>query len=678
MVDTKPVDAIVLDCVPEAAGLEFIESVQVKSPLQVPAIVVSGSQRLSDKQVSEIHHCARVGPVRYAPTIERLLEESVLLLHREEEHLSADQRRVLTESRQSDPMLVGRKVLVIDDDLRNIFALTSVLEQRDLKTLHAENGRAGIELLQNTPDVDIVLMDIMMPEMDGYETMRAIRKIPAFQRLPIIALTAKAMKGDREKCLRAGASDYVTKPVDLDLLFSVMRVWMARDIDNKFEHGVVALPNWLEDHEARLDDDRNNIQAGDSVLLIVEDDPTFAGILMEKARSEGLKALVALRGGSAITLARNFKPHAITLDVRLPDMSGWTVLDHLKHDPSTRHIPVHVLSLTESLRDGFTIGATTCVQKSPDGSSLDLVLPAVARSIRPGAKKILVLGGSEPMRKKIITFLDASDLEFREATSVDEALGLISDGARDGVRLDGIVIDWAVSEVAGIGFIEKIQAQFSPYVPAIIAFGPAHLDPSRAAALRKLSKISSIRYAPSLERLLDETVVLLHRVEDNLSAVQKSVLANVRQVDPHLSGRKVLIIDDDLRNIFALTSALEHHSVHVIHAENGRSGIEVLKKNPDTDLVLMDIMMPEMDGYETTKAIRKLPGIGLLPIIALTAKAMKGDREKCLQAGASDYVAKPVDLGYLFSVMRISMAGLGTAADVAAGGSAHPANVPLV
>ena len=310
IVNSRPVDAIVLDCVPEAAGLEFIESVQSRSPLQVPAIVVSGSQKLSDQQVSEIHHCARVGPVRYAPTIERLLEETVLLLHREEEQLSPDQRRVLAEIRQTDPMLVGRKVLVIDDDLRNIFALTSVLEQRELKTLHAENGRAGIELLQNTPDVDIVLMDIMMPEMDGYETMRAIRKIPAFQKLPIIALTAKAMKGDREKCLRAGASDYVTKPVDLDLLFSVMRVWMARDIDNKFEHGVVALPNWLEDHEARLDDDRNNIQSGDSVLLIVEDDPTFAGILMERARSQGLKALVALRGSSALTLARNLQAPA--------------------------------------------------------------------------------------------------------------------------------------------------------------------------------------------------------------------------------------------------------------------------------------------------------------------------------------------------------------------------------
>jgi CheY-like chemotaxis protein len=605
------------------------------------------------------------------------LEESVLLLHREEERLSPDQKRVLADIRQSDPMLLGRKVLVIDDDLRNIFALTSVLEQRELKTLHAENGRAGIELLESTPDVDIVLMDIMMPEMDGYETMRAIRKIPAFQKLPIIALTAKAMKGDREKCLRAGASDYVTKPVDLDLLFSVMRVWMARDIDNKFEHGVVALPNWLEDHEARMDDDRNNIQSGDSVLLIVEDDPTFASILMERARSQGLKALVALRGSSALTLARNFKPQAITLDVRLPDMSGWTVLDHLKHEPATRHIPVHVLSLSDTHTDGFTIGATTCIQKTPDEGSLDRVLPAVARSMQTRTKKLLVLGGSEPMRKKIVTFLNAPDLEFSETASVDEAMEIISAGHSGGNRLDGIVLDWAVSEVAGTAFIEKVQARFEPYVPTIITFGP-QLDPTRAAALHRLSKISSVRYAPSLERLLDETVILLHRIEDNLSAGQKSVLANVRHVDAQLSGRKVLIIDDDLRNIFALTSALEHHNVRVIHAETGRSGIEILQRNPDTELVLMDIMMPEMDGYETTRAIRKLPGLRSLPIIALTAKAMKGDREKCLQAGASDYVAKPVDLAYLFSVMRTWMAGIGVPSGLSTRtGSAESASVRL-
>ena len=185
-------------------------------------------------------------------------------------------------------MLAGRKVLVVDDDSRNIFALTSVLEQRGLKVLHAENGRAGIELLKTAPDVDIVLMDIMMPEMDGYETMRAIRAVPQFASLPIVALTAKAMKGDREKCLRAGASDYVTKPVDLELLFSVMRVWMARDMDNRFEHGAVALPTWLASEDLSIDDDRNSIKPGDSALLIVEDDIAFphSGGRGARARNE--------------------------------------------------------------------------------------------------------------------------------------------------------------------------------------------------------------------------------------------------------------------------------------------------------------------------------------------------------------------------------------------------------
>jgi CheY-like chemotaxis protein len=263
------------------------------------------------------------------------------------------------------------------------------------------------------------------------------------------------------------------------------------------------------------------------------------------------------------------------------------------------------------------------------------------------------LSGSEPMRKKIIAFLDASDLAFLEASSFNEAMQTLTSG------VDGIVIDWAVSEVAGIEFIERIQSQLRPYVPPVVVFGPTQIDSKRAAALQPLSRVSSVQYAPSLERLLDETVILLHRLEDHLSANQKKALAEVRHTDPYLSNRKVLIIDDDLRNIFALTSALEHHNIHVIHAETGKGGIETLQQNPDTDLVLMDIMMPEMDGYETTRAIRNLPGIGSLPIIALTAKAMKGDREKCLLAGASDYVAKPVDLSYLFSVMRIWIAGMG-------------------
>jgi CheY-like chemotaxis protein len=194
----------------------------------------------------------------------------------------------------------------------------------------------------------------------------------------------------------------------------------------------------------------------------------------------------------------------------------------------------------------------------------------------------------------------------------------------------------------------------------VIVLGPAELDSQRAAELRRLARTSAVRYAPSLERLLDETMLLLHRKEDALNQAQKTALQQVHQSDPMLSGRRVLVIDDDLRNIFALTSVLERHHIEVLHAETGRDGIEVLTRKPGVDLVLMDIMMPEMDGYETTRAIRRIPEFGDLPIIALTAKAMKGDREKCLQAGASDYVAKPVDLNYLFSVMRVWLSGVTT------------------
>jgi HAMP domain-containing protein/CheY-like chemotaxis protein/signal transduction histidine kinase len=653
---SRPVDGIVLDWVlQEGVGIElaieFIAEVQSRRDLSIPPVVVSGATRLSEEQVTEIHRCARAGPVRYAAAIERVLEETVLLLHRPEGLLSDEQKRVLEEVRQSDPMLAGRKVLVIDDDSRNIFALTSVLEHRGMKTIHAENGRAGIEALRRTRGVDIVLLDIMMPEMDGYETMRAIRKIPELQTLPIIALTAKAMKGDREKCLSAGASDYVAKPVDLDLLFSTMRVWMARDLDSRFEHGMASLPNWLEDHEVTLDDDRSRIQPGDSVLLIVEDDPTFAQVLVDGAHELGLKAIVALRGAVAINLARNFKPKAITLDVKLPDMSGWTVLDHLKHDPATRHIPVHVITGFDNPRDGFVLGAMTCIAKAPD--SVQRLLSVAQDSMQARKKTLLTIAASEPMRREIRDSVHGSDLEVRQAASGAEAMEILASGS----AVDGIALDWVVSPACGVEFIEQLQARFQNVVPPVIVLGPPQLDSERAAQLHRLSRISGVRYAPTLERLLDETMLLLHRPEDALSDTQREVLVETRQVDPILAGKRILVVDDDLRNIFALTSVLEQQEIEVLHAETGRAGIDLLREN-EVDLVLMDIMMPEMDGYETTRQIRKMPGFASLPIVALTAKAMKGDRERCLQAGASDYVTKPVDLTYLFSVMRVWLSGL--------------------
>jgi CheY-like chemotaxis protein len=334
-------------------------------------------------------------------------------------------------------------------------------------------------------------------------------------------------------------------------------------------------------------------------------------------------------------------------------MSGWTVLDHLKHDSTTRHIPVHVLSGVETTRDGYMLGATTCSTKTPDEQTLAELFSMLDRFKASRTKTLLVVSGSDRMQQEVRAFLGAPDLDFRTASSAAEALDVASNST-----LDGIVLDWAVSEVAGTPFVEQLQARIQPFVPPVMVLGPARLSSLRAYELRQSSRASAIRYAPSIERLLDESALLLHRSEDVLNQQQREILARVRQVDPVLTGRKILVIDDDLRNIFALTSVLEQCDINVLHAETGRAGIEVLRSQPDIDLVLMDIMMPEMDGYETARAIREIPEFAHLPVIALTAKAMKGDREKCLRAGASDYVTKPVDLTYLFSVIRVWLAGV--------------------
>jgi hypothetical protein len=410
-----------------------------------------------------------------------------------------------------------------------------------------------------------------------------------------------------------------------------------------------------------LDDDRNAIQPGDQVLLMVEDDPVFAQILVEAAREHGLKAVAALRGSTAITLAKTFKPAAITLDVRLPDMSGWVVLDHLKHDPETRHIPVHVVSGVETTRDGFALGAMTCLGKAAGRQVIEQIFPRIQESMQKRKRTLLLVSGSEPMRDEIRTFLALPDCEFLHASGEAETLHLLLEE-----RVDGMIVDWAVSELGGIEFIETIQRRFDGAVPPMVILGSPRIDPKRAADLHRLARTSAVRYAPSLERLLNDVVLLLHRSEDSLSLRHQEILAQVRETDLALAGRKVLVVDDDLRNIFALTSVLEQSEMTVLHAENGKAGIALLQKNPNIDLVLMDIMMPEMDGYETTRAIRQLPHFRSTPIIALTAKAMKGDREKCLQAGASDYVTKPVDLNYLFSVMRVWLAKLGEHAGILA------------
>jgi CheY-like chemotaxis protein len=397
-----------------------------------------------------------------------------------------------------------------------------------------------------------------------------------------------------------------------------------------------------------IDDDRNLIRLQDSVLLIVEDDITFARILVDLAHEHGLKALVALRGGSAITLAREFKPGAITLDINLPDMAGWTILDRLKHDPSTRHIPVHIISGDENRRLGMALGAMTYLEKSVSNESLAATFSAIEHSVQKRVKKLLVVCGDDDDRAGMVATVSAPDLVVLDVATGGEGLAVVKQQ-----YLDGIVVHFQVDDIAPLSLVEEIQSLVGPHIPPVILVCNRPLTTDEELNLSSLIRTNIVRLVSTQERLLDESVLLLHRAEVDLRPEQRRVLEQLRETDVTLVGKKVLVVDDDVRNIFALTSLLEDHHLKVVHAENGRAGIEALKKNPDIDLVLMDIMMPEMDGYETMKAIRQQPKLRSLPIIALTAKAMKGDRAKCIEAGASDYITKPVDLDNLFSVLRV-------------------------
>jgi HAMP domain-containing protein/signal transduction histidine kinase/DNA-binding response OmpR family regulator len=401
-------------------------------------------------------------------------------------------------------------------------------------------------------------------------------------------------------------------------------------------------------HDIEVDDDRNLVQPGDAVLLIIEDDVTFARILVDLAHDRGIRALVALRGATALPLAREFRPGAITLDITLPDMAGWTILDRLKHDPATRHIPVHVITGDENRRRGLALGAMTYLEKSVTKDNLNAAFDTIHLSLGRRSKKLLMVSPDDGRRAGWDEALAGPGLEILAVASGGEALAVVKQK-----YLDGIVLDVQLGDIRAVQLVEEIQAQISPQTPPIVICGPADLDVQTEADIRRLARQSAVRYAESGDRLLAETTLFLHRAEGDLSESQRAILNATIGSDSTLASKKVLVVDDDVRNIFALTTVLERHGLQVVHAENGRAGIETLLKTPDVSGVLMDIMMPEMDGYETMKAIRQINEFRTLPIIAVTAKAMKGDRAKCIQAGASDYITKPVDLDQLFSVLRV-------------------------
>ena len=401
-------------------------------------------------------------------------------------------------------------------------------------------------------------------------------------------------------------------------------------------------------HDEVIPDDREIIEDGDLTMLIIEDDPHYARILLGLARDHGFKGLVATKGGTGLALARQFHPTAISLDVFLPDMLGWTVLNQLKLNASTRHIPVQIITLEEERQHGLALGAFSYMVKSPTTDGLESAFGRLRDFAQPRTKRLLIVEDNDIERDSIIELLGYEDIEIRAVETGAHALAAILDEP-----FDCVVLDLRLPDMTGFQLLAKVQAEPALNNVPIVVFTGKELSPAEEAELKTIAKSIVLKDVQSPERLLDETALFLHRVVTNLPESKQQLLERLHSSPEVLQSRKVLVVDDDPRNIFALTSLLESHDMEVLSATNGRDAIDLIKETPGLSMVLMDIMMPEMDEYETMREIRKIPTFRILPMLTLTAKAMKGDREKCLDAGASDHIAKPVNSDQLLSLMRV-------------------------
>jgi CheY-like chemotaxis protein len=403
----------------------------------------------------------------------------------------------------------------------------------------------------------------------------------------------------------------------------------------------------LVEYAAMLDD-RGLMVPGDPSVLIVEDDERFAKTLLEFAREKNFKGVVTHRGDSALSLARDFQPSAILLDIDLPDIDGLTVLDRLKRDPSTRHIPVHVISALRERERALRQGAISYINKPVSREMLQEEFARIQKFLMGGKRSLLVVEDDMAQRESIVSLIGDSDVRIVTAETGEAAMSALADQ-----HFDCMVLDLTLPDISGFELLDKIGKLPQLRDLPIVIYTAKELDRKEVTKLKRYAKTIVVKDARSPERLLDETALFLHRSQASLPDMQRRILEEIHAADGGLAGRKVLIVDDDLRNIFALSSLLERQQMQVLFAENGRDGIEVLEKDPSIEIVLMDIMMPEMDGYDTMRAIRRIPKFKTLPIITLTAKAMKGDRDKCIAAGASDYITKPVDVAQLLSMMRV-------------------------
>ncbi len=400
---------------------------------------------------------------------------------------------------------------------------------------------------------------------------------------------------------------------------------------------------------AGTEDDRGNVLPGDQVVLVVENDPGFAQLVLEMARESGFKGIISTRGTDALAVVRQYRISAITLDINLHDIDGWRVLARLKGDLGTRHIPVYLITTEDERERGLRMGAIGALIKPLRSTeALKDVYTRIRNTIEPHTRSLLVADSDAARRNEIMGLIGGSEIQVVGVGTSQEALLKLRDN-----RFEAIVVGMDLPDVPPFELIEEIKRDSHLGEIPVLVHVSRELSKKEEAHLKRLAHTMNLREARSPERLLDETALILHSNVMEMPESKRMAIQKLHETTEVLKSRKILIVDDDIRNIFAMTSLLERYEMHILSAETGKTALEQLQASPDIDVVLMDIMMPDMDGYDTMRAIRKFSKFRTLPVIALTAKAMKGDREKCIDAGASDYIAKPVDSAELLSMLRL-------------------------
>ena len=399
-----------------------------------------------------------------------------------------------------------------------------------------------------------------------------------------------------------------------------------------------------------VEDDSEQIQTDGRLILIVEDDLPFATILRDLAHELGFQCIVTHTANDALAAVATYRPKAILLDMNLPDYSGLGVLDQLKRNPLMRHIPVHVISVADYSQEALAMGAVGYAMKPVNREQLAEALQRLEAKFSPGVRNVLVVEDDERQRESIRQLLQNDDVKITAVRTATDALARLRE-----TTFDCMVMDFNLPDLSGYELLQKMAEADEVAFPPVIVYTGRSLTADEEQRLRRFSKSIIVKDARSPERLLDEVTLFLHQVESKLPAERQRMLQVARDRDAALEGRRILVVEDDVRNIFALSSLLEPKGARIDIARNGREALETLTRSSNIDLVLMDIMMPEMDGLTAMRAIRKRPEWKKLPIIALTAKAMRDDQEKCLAAGANDYIAKPLDVEKLMSLVRVWM-----------------------